>query len=70
MTEDKIVGWHHRLNAHAFEQALGVGEGQESLACCRPWGRNESDITERLNNNVSVWQIHFVVYLKLNWHTL
>ena len=48
MTEDKIVGWHHRLNAHAFEQALGVGEGQESLACCRPWGRNESDMTERL----------------------
>ena len=68
MTEDKIVGWHHQLNAHAFEQAPGVGEGQESLACCRPWGSNESDMTERLNNNVFVWQIHFSVYLKLNWH--
>ena len=51
MTEDKMVGWHHRLNAHEFEQGLGDGEGQGSLACCNPWGRKELDMTERLNNN-------------------
>ena len=43
------VGWHHRLNGHEFEQALGVGDGQESLMCCSPWGRKESDMTEQLN---------------------
>ena len=36
-TEDKMVGWHHRLDGHEFEQALGVGEGQESLECFNPW---------------------------------
>ena len=46
MTEDEMVGWHHRLNRHEFEQALEVGSGQGSLACCSPWGRKESDITE------------------------
>ena len=40
--------WHHRLNGHEFEQALGVDDGQGSLACCSPWGRKESDMTERL----------------------
>ena len=40
-TEDEMVGWHHRLNGHEFEQALGGGEGQRSLACCSPWGRKE-----------------------------
>ena len=44
-TEDEIVGWHHRLNGHEFEQAPGVGEGQGSLACCSPWGCQESDVT-------------------------
>ena len=38
MTEDKIVGWHHQLNGHEFEQAPGVDDGQGSLACCSPWG--------------------------------
>ena len=46
VTEDEMVGWHHRLNGHEFEQALGVGEGQGSLACCSPWGHKESDTTE------------------------
>ena len=46
MTEDEMVGWHHR---HEFEQALGDGEEQGSLACCSPWGRKESDTTEQLN---------------------
>ena len=39
MTEDEVVGWHHQLNGHEFEQASGVGDGQGSLACCSPWGR-------------------------------
>ena len=51
MTEDKMVGWHPRLNGQEFEQTLGDGEGQGSLVYCSPWGRKESDTTERLNNN-------------------
>ena len=51
MTEDKMGGWHHWLNGREFEQALGGGEGQESLACCSPWGCKESDMTERLHNS-------------------
>ena len=54
MTEDEIVGWHNQLNGHKFEQALGVSDGLGSLACCSPWGRKESDITEQLNNNSQV----------------
>ena len=50
-TEDKIVGWRHRLNVQEFEQTLGDGEGQGCLACCSPCGRKESDTTERLNNS-------------------
>ena len=49
MTEDEMVGWHHQLDGHEFEQAPGVGDGQGSLACCSPWGRKESDTTEQLN---------------------
>ena len=48
MTEDEMVGWHLQLNGCEFEQALGVGDGQGSLACCSPWGRKELDTTERL----------------------
>ena len=44
MTEDEIVGWHHRLDGHEFEQALGVGDGQGGLACCSPWVHKEWDI--------------------------
>jgi len=51
MTEAKMVGWHHRLNGHEFEQAPGDGEGQGSLVWCSPWGLNESNTTERLNNS-------------------
>ena len=50
-TEDEMVEWHHRLYGHDFEQTLGDSEGQGSLACCSPWARKESDITELLNNN-------------------
>ena len=45
-TENKMVGWHHRLDGHEFEQAPGVGDGQASLVCCSPWGRKELDMTE------------------------
>ena len=47
--EDEMVGWHHRLHAHKFEQGLRVGDGQGSLACCTPWGHKELDTTEQLN---------------------
>ena len=43
-----MVGWHHRLNGHELEQAPGDGEGQGNLACCSPWGRKESDLTQQL----------------------
>ena len=46
MTVDEIVGWHHQVDGHEFEQALGVGDGQGSLACCSSWGHKELDITE------------------------
>ena len=49
MTEDDMVGWHHRLNGHAFAQAPGDGEGQGSLACCSPW-ESQRDTTEQLHN--------------------
>ena len=61
-TEDGMVGWHHQLDGHEFEQTPGVGDGQGNLACCSPWGRKESDTTERLNwtdyyrlNNSDTW---------------
>ena len=50
MTEDEMVGWHHRLDGHEFVQTPGDSEGQRSLACCNPWGRKELDMTECLNN--------------------
>ena len=49
MTEDEMVGWHHWLDGHEFEQALGVGDGQGSIVCCSPWSHKESDTTKRLN---------------------
>ena len=61
-TEDEMVGWHHRLNGHEFEQALGDGEGQgnpwwrTAPWCCSPWGRKEVDMTEQLNNSKTPWQ--------------
>ena len=49
MTEDEMVGWHHWLNEHEFEQALGDSDGQGGLACCDSWSRKELDTTEGLN---------------------
>ena len=81
MTEDEMVGWHHRLDRHEFEQAPGVNHGQGGLACCSPWGRKESDMTEQQNwtvwvsslpasnsldtNRVSYNSIHFWHYWNL-----
>ena len=48
-TEDEMVGWHHGLNGHEFEQSLEDSGGQGGLACCGPWGHKESDMTEQLN---------------------
>ena len=48
MTEDEMVGWHHQLDGHEFEQAPGVGDGQASLVCCSPWGCQGLDTTEWL----------------------
>ena len=44
MTEDEMVGWHHHLDGHEFEQATAFGDGQESLVCYSPWGHRELDI--------------------------
>ena len=49
MTEDRMVGWHHQLDGHEFEQAPGVGDGQGSLVCCSLWSHKESHTTEQLN---------------------
>ena len=49
MTEDEIVGWHHRLDGHEFEQAPGIGDRKGSLGRCSLWGRKELDMTEQLN---------------------
>ena len=57
-----MVGWHHQLDGHEFEQALGVGDGQGILTSCSPWDRKESDMTERLNLNRRL--IHIVVWQK------
>ena len=51
MTEDEMVGWYHQFDGHEFEQAPGVGDGQESLAYCSPWGHKESKTTEPMKNN-------------------
>ena len=58
-TEDKVVGWHHKLNGHGFGWSLGVGDGQEGLACCGSWGHKESDMIEWLNWTAMNWkEIH------------
>ena len=56
MTEDEMVGWHHRLNGHEFEQTPGDVEGQGNLMCYSPWGCKELGTTQRLNNNNEQWE--------------
>ena len=55
MTEDEMVGWHHRLNGHGFGWTPGVGDEQGGLVCCGSWGRKDSDTTERLNWTESIF---------------
>ena len=62
MTEDEIVGWHHQVNGHEFEQALGNGVGQRSLACCSRCGHKELDTADQLNNSK-----RFMLKLKLQY---
>ena len=57
MTENEMVGWHHRLSGHEFEKAPRNGDGQGSLVCCSPWGHKESDTTEQLNNNSNSFSV-------------
>ena len=49
MNEDEVIVWQHRLNGLEYEKAIGVGDGQRNLVCCRPWGHKESDTTKQLN---------------------
>ena len=62
-----MVGWHHRLDGHEFEQALGVGDGQGSLACCSPWDHKESDITEQLTDLGDVIEVNLNFAQNISW---
>ena len=65
-----MVGWHHRLDRHEFEQTLGVGDGQGSLACCSPWGHKESDTTEELNWTTARERFYFIstgILVNIEW---
>ena len=64
MTRDVMVGWHHWLDGHEFEQALGVGDGQGSLACCSPWGHKELDMIEQLNWTLSYHEFHGTDFIR------
>ena len=66
MTEDKMVGWHHQLNGHEFQQAPGDSEGQRSLAYCNTWGLKESDRTEQLNNNNNCYIVFMIITLNVS----
>ena len=66
-TEDEMVGWHHWLNGHDFEQTLGDSGGQRSLVCYSSWGYKESDMTLQLNNNLVTW-ISFPLVTTLSLH--
>jgi len=65
MTEDEMVGWHHQLDGHEFEQAPGVGDRQASLACWTSWVHKGSDMTEQLNNSHNIWELYSLVQLSL-----
>ena len=65
MTENELVGWHHRLDGHEFEQLPGVGKGQEILACCSPWGRKQSDTTELLNRTEQNTWVNRISVIKI-----
>ena len=64
MTEDEMVGWHHRLNGHEFGWTSGVGDGQGGLMCCSSWGHKEPDTTEQLNWELRNWKWSLHMYLR------
>ena len=68
MTEDEMVGQHHQLDGHEFEQTLRAGDGQGSLECCSPWDRKEPDTTEQLNCTES--NIYDITCKKIDTRTL
>ena len=59
MIKDEILGWHHRLDGHEFEQAMGLADRQGSLACCSPWSCKELDMTQWLNQDI--WTIYYYI---------
>ena len=64
--EDEMVGRHHQFNGHEFVQALGVDDGQGSLACCSPWDHKESDMTEQMNWTVSIMLWHLMHHVSIS----
>ena len=69
VTNDQMVGWHHRLNGYKFEQTPGDGEGQGSLAWCSSWDHREVDTTEQLNKRLLYLSLHRKVLNSLTWDT-
>ena len=66
-TENEMIGWHHRLNGHEFEQTLGDSEGQVSLSCYSPWGHKESDMTYQWNNKDANIRMYKHAMSKIAW---
>ena len=67
-TEDEMVGWHHRLNRHEFEQASGFGDVQRSLACCSLWGHRQLELTDQLNQT-KLWVIFDSIFDSIIWNS-
>ena len=65
-TEDEVVGWHHSLDGHEFEQGPGDGEEQESLVCCSPWGHKESDMADNWTELNSFMKSSIILAVKKN----
>ena len=72
MIEDEMVGWHHQLDGHEFEQTSGNSEGQRSLVCCSPWGHKELDLTKWLkNSNTPIINVFCVIMeLQDTWNKI
>ena len=65
VTEDELIGWHHQLTGHEFEQSPGDSEGQGSLVWCSPWGHKELDMTKWLNNRTEPMTVVILLTLIL-----
>ena len=66
-TEDEMVGWHHWLNEHEFEQALVVGDGQGSMVCCSPWGHSQTWLSDQTELNWTEGSFGLPLWLRLSW---